>query len=107
VATTVLSRRAQFHQSRLVEHVTALSLPLQDWLRRAGGIFSIHIDPAQLWKAPQVLAGLYQEVLRQAQMLSFCDDYWYFTLLFLVLLPLVFLMRSGPNSDQPELETLS
>jgi DHA2 family multidrug resistance protein len=106
VATTVLSRRAQFHQSRLVEHVTALSLPLQDWLRRAGGIFSIHVDPAQLWKAPQVLAGLYHEVLRQAQMLSFCDDYWYFTLLFLVLLPLVFLMRSGPVSDQAEIEEM-
>jgi DHA2 family multidrug resistance protein len=107
VATTLLTRRAQFHQSRLVEHVTALSLPLQDWVRRAGEIFSINLDPTHLWQAPQVLASLYQEVVRQAQMLSFCDDYWFFTLLFLVILPLVFVMRPGPNADQPELETLS
>jgi len=36
------------------------------------------------------------EVQRQAQMLAFCDDYWFFTLLFLFLLPLVFLMRRAP-----------
>jgi MFS transporter, DHA2 family, multidrug resistance protein len=106
VATTVLSRREQFHQSRLVEHVTALSLPLHEWLHRAGGIFSTHVDPTQLWKTPQVLAGLYQEVVRQAQMLSFCDDYWVFTLLFLVLLPLVFIMRPGPVPEQAEIEEM-
>jgi DHA2 family multidrug resistance protein len=106
VATTLLARREQFHQSRLVEHVTALSLPLQNWVRRAGGMFSSRIDSAHLWQAPQVLAGVYHEVVRQAQMLSFCDDYWFFTLLFLVLLPLVFIMRPGPVSDQAEIEEL-
>jgi DHA2 family multidrug resistance protein len=95
VATTVLARREQFHQSRLVEHVTALSLPLQDWVQRAAGLFSIRIDPTHLWQAPQILAELYHEVQRQAQMFSFCDNYWSFTLLFLVLLPLVFVMRPG------------
>jgi DHA2 family multidrug resistance protein len=106
VATTLLYRREQFHQSRLVEHVTSLSLPLQEWVRQAGKIFSVHLDPSQLWQAPQVLASLYQEVVRQAQMLSFCDDYWFFTVLFLILLPLVFIMRHGAESE-PEPEKLS
>jgi DHA2 family multidrug resistance protein len=100
VATTVLARREQFHQSRLVEHVTALSQPLQDWVHRAGGMFSINVDPTQLWQTPQVIAQLYHEVVRQAQMLSFCDNYWSFTLLFLILLPLVFVMRPGPTPSK-------
>jgi MFS family permease len=61
----------------------------------AAGLFSIRIDPTHLWQAPQILAELYHEVQRQAQMFSFCDNYWSFTLLFLVLLPLVFVMRPG------------
>jgi hypothetical protein len=43
------------------------------------------------------MAGLYQEVQRQARMLAFCDDYWFFTIVFLCLLPLVFLMRRTPK----------
>jgi DHA2 family multidrug resistance protein len=95
VATTVLARREQFHQSHLVEHVTALSLPLQDWARWDGDIFSLNVDPSKLWQTPQILAELYHNVLRQAQMLSFCDNYRSFTLLFLILLPLVFVMQPG------------
>ena len=55
------------------------------------------------------MAGLYQEVLRQAKMLAFCDDYWFFTIVFLCLLPLVFLMRRGPKpaaEEEPSLEPL-
>ena len=50
------------------------------------------------WQYPQPLAGLYGEVQRQATMLAFCDDYWFFTLVFLALLPLVFLMRRAPKT---------
>ena len=41
-------------------------------------------DQLALWNAPQAMAGLYQEVLRQARMLAFCDDYWFFTIVFLL-----------------------
>ncbi|MEW6387505.1 MAG: DHA2 family efflux MFS transporter permease subunit [Thermodesulfobacteriota bacterium] len=91
-ATTLLARRSQFHQSRLVEHLTPLSLPFTEWQHRAGQVFGLGPN-WNFWDAPQAMAGLYQEVLRQAQMLAFCDDYWFFTLLFLALLPLVLLMR--------------
>jgi DHA2 family multidrug resistance protein len=91
-ATTLLSRRAQFHQNHLVEHVTPFDLPFHDWLPRAGGLLGV--DPAgNYWQAPQALAVLYQEVQRQAQMLAYGDTYRFFTLIFLALLPLVLLMR--------------
>ncbi len=96
-ATTLLSRRAQFHQSHLVEHLTPFSLPFNEWQQRIGNLFPELGTHWQWWEGRHALAGLYAEVQRQAQMLAFCDDYWFFTLLFIALLPLVLLMRRLPR----------
>ncbi len=104
-ATTLLSRRGQFHQSHLVEHLTPLSQPFNDWMHRLGALMPDVGAPWQLWNAPQALGGLYLEVQRQAQVLAFCDDYWFFTMVFLALLPLVFLMRRLPRHPPAPLET--
>jgi DHA2 family multidrug resistance protein len=106
-ATTLLARRGQFHQSRLVEHLTPYSLPFNEWRQRMTDILPDLGSNWHLWNAPQVVSGLYQEVLKQAQMLAFCDDYWFFTIVFLLLLPLVFLMRHIPRHEQePGVEAL-
>jgi DHA2 family multidrug resistance protein len=106
-ATTLLARRGQFHQSRLVEHLTPFSLPFNEWRQRMSDILPDLGSNWHLWKAPQALAGLYQEVQRQAQTLAFCDDYWFFTIVFLLLLPLVFLMRRSPrHEEKPGIEAL-
>ncbi|MGA7579179.1 MAG: DHA2 family efflux MFS transporter permease subunit [Desulfobaccales bacterium] len=97
-ATTLLSRRSQFHQSRLVEHLTPLSQPFLAWQHRLGQLLPGLGPNWHWWNAPQAMGGLYQEVQRQAQMLAFCDDYHFFTIVFLMLLPLVFLMRRLPRS---------
>ncbi len=103
-ATTLLSQRAQFHQSRLVEHLTPFSLPFNDWLHRAGQIFPGLGPDGSFWNAPQALAGLYQTVQGQAQTLAFGDVYWVFTLVFLALVPLVLLMRRAAKQDKPGME---
>jgi DHA2 family multidrug resistance protein len=109
-ATTLLSRRSQFHQSRLVEHLTPLSQPFIDWQHRLGQLMPDLGANWNWWNAPQSLAGLYQETQRQAQMLAFCDDYHFFTIVFLLLLPLVFLMRRlprhAPAPAEPKVEAL-
>jgi len=105
-ATTLLSRRGQFHQSHLVEHLTPFSLPFNDWLHRAGQIFPGLGADGSFWNAPQALAGLYQEVQRQAQSLAYCDDYWVFTLVFLALIPLVLLMRRAARTSAGATEML-
>ncbi len=97
-ATTLLSRRSQFHQSRLVEHLTPLSQPFLAWQHRLGQLLPGLGPNWHWWNTPQAMGALYQEVQRQAQMLAFCDDYHFFTIVFLMLLPLVFLMRRLPRS---------
>jgi len=96
-AATLLSRRSQFHQSRLVEHLTPLHSTFQAWQQRMTEVMPGLPPDWHWWQFKQPLAGLYMEVQRQARMLAFCDDYWFFTLLFLALLPLVFLMRRAPE----------
>jgi MFS transporter, DHA2 family, multidrug resistance protein len=108
-ATTLLARRSQFHQGRLVEHLTPLSQPFLDWQHRLSQALPDLGTNWQWWDAPQAMAGLYQEVVRQARMLAFCDDYWFFTIVFLCLLPLVFLMRHTPKqvvAEEPAAEPL-
>ncbi|MFA4904419.1 MAG: DHA2 family efflux MFS transporter permease subunit [Desulfobaccales bacterium] len=96
-ATTLLARRGQFHQNHLVEHITPLAQPFIDWQHRMSQALPELGPNWQWWNAPQAMAGLYQETVRQARMLAFCDDYWFFTIVFLCLLPLVFLMRRPPK----------
>jgi DHA2 family multidrug resistance protein len=93
VATTLLSRRAQFHQSRLVEHLTPWSLSFSGWQHRIAGIFPGLGPHWHYWDAPQAMAALYGQAQAQAMTLSFSDGYWFFTVLFLLLVPLVFTMR--------------
>jgi DHA2 family multidrug resistance protein len=96
-AATLLSRRAQFHQSHLVERLTPLDLPFQAWQKRIGEVMPGVPPDWQWWQYKQPLASLSLEVQRQAQMLAFSDDYWFFTLIVLALLPLVLLMRRAPE----------
>jgi len=99
-ATTLLARRGQLHQSRLVEHLSPLDLPFQTWQHRIGGLLHGLPPNWHWWQAHQPMGALYLEVQRQAQMLAFSDDYWFFTLVFLSLLPLVFLMRRAPKTAE-------
>ncbi len=99
-ATTLLYRRAQFHQTRLVEHLTPLDIPFQVWQHRIAELLPGIPPNWQWWQYKEPLAALYQSVHHQAQMLAFCDDYWFFTIVFLSLLPLVFLMRRAPQAAE-------
>ena len=92
-----MARRGQFHLSRLVEHLTPLDLPFQAWQHRVGQLFPGLPPNWHWWQNTQPLGALYLEAQRQAQMLAFGDNYWFFTIVFLALLPLVFLMRRAPK----------
>lgn len=98
---TLLSRRAQFHQSRLVEHINPTSLNFQQWLAQVQELLASTGLAGTDSLDRLSLAGLYREVLRQAQMLAFCDDYWLLTILFALLIPLVLIMRPDAHRTRP------
>ncbi|MGH7210294.1 MAG: DHA2 family efflux MFS transporter permease subunit, partial [Acetobacteraceae bacterium] len=92
IATTVLVRRQQYHQSILVDHVTPYSSRYDAAIQAMQQPFLHHSA-----SAPDILhqaqALLYATVQRQAAVMSYIDSFWLLGMLFLVLIPLVFLMK--------------
>ena len=94
--TTLLARRAQFHQSVLVSHMTPYDPMYQEALARSASLLQVHGSAAPD-AGLQAHAMLYGTLLRQASMLSFSDTFWVMGVLFLLIVPLMFLMRkAGP-----------
>jgi DHA2 family multidrug resistance protein len=88
-ASTLVTRREQFHQSRLVEHLQSLN-PNLDGL--TGQIVQLtHAAAGSL----TVVARLYQGAVQQAAMLSYLDAFKAFGWIFLLLLPLLLFVKPG------------
>jgi MFS transporter, DHA2 family, multidrug resistance protein len=94
--TTMLSRRAQFHQTRLVEHLSPFD-----------PAYSIYRDKIGAYLGSQGLptAGadglMYRELVRQSTTLAFTDAFLTICALILCVLPLVFLMKRDETSSGP------
>ncbi|WP_022671292.1 DHA2 family efflux MFS transporter permease subunit [Hippea alviniae] len=89
IVMTILSRRAQFHQSRLVENLT----PLNDGFNHTLDVLSLKLHDVM-----HQYAVIYKELLRQAYMLAFNDSFYFCAILFVVLIPTVFLIKKPSGS---------
>jgi MFS transporter, DHA2 family, multidrug resistance protein len=88
-AATLLTRREQFHQSRIVEQLQPLNPAYQDYAHHLGTVLGSAPDGAT------TLAGVYQQAVQQATLLSYLDDFKVLGILFLALLPLLLLVKPG------------
>ncbi len=97
--TTMLSRRAQFHQTRLVENLTPLDPGYQiAHAKIAAGL------AAKGLPASGADGVLYRELIRQSHTLAFTDAFLMICVLIICTLPLVFFMQLGkpaPGGDAP------
>lgn len=87
ISTTIVSQRAQFHQSHLVHHLTPYDLNYQFAVERLGE----YLTPKS-YLHPE--AVIYKELLRQAQALAFNDAFWVLSVAMLLMIVTVFLFRS-------------
>ncbi|MDD5711853.1 MAG: DHA2 family efflux MFS transporter permease subunit [Smithellaceae bacterium] len=92
IVATMLTRRSQFHQSRLVEHLTPFDLSYQNGLQQLSQ--ALHLQGLAPGTAQQGAAGMiYSRLLREAYMMSFNDVFYFLMVMTLITLPLVFFMR--------------
>ncbi len=96
-AATMLSRGTQIHQAYLSEHITLFDL---DYLRAASQSAQLlsqkGMDPVT---AEQGGAGIiYNELLRQAYMLSFNDVFFVLAIMMLCMLPFILFIRHVDHS---------
>ncbi len=90
--TTVLSRRAQFHQNHLVEHLTPFDTTYHLYTEKASQ-FLQYKGFENISSEYGGLGIIYKELLRQASMLSFNDAFYLVSILMISILPLVFFMK--------------
>jgi DHA2 family multidrug resistance protein len=94
IVTTMLARRAQFHQVHLIEHLTPFdrnlqqAFPQMSWILQGKG-FVPSFQNQGSWGL------IYNQLLRQASMLSFNDAFHLLSIITLLILPLVLLMKKG------------
>jgi MFS transporter, DHA2 family, multidrug resistance protein len=88
--TTALTRRAQFHQNRLVDHLSPLDRGYRMAVDRASDLLQARGAGGL---SPDVL--IHGELLRQSSMLAFNDAFFTFVLLFVLLFPVAFVMKRG------------
>jgi len=91
-ATTAVARRSQFHQNVLSSHLSAASIGTQQAL----GHMSRFIQQRgfdSVTAGEKAHAMLYQMLQQQAALLSYVDVFHIMGILFLVIIPLILLMR--------------
>jgi DHA2 family multidrug resistance protein len=97
IVTTMLARRAQFHQARLGEHLTLYD---PNYTQAVAG--TAHMLATRGAGATQAMAQaqgmMYGMLQRQAMMKSFVDCFWMLGVVFLAVIPLMFFVKSvGPH----------
>jgi len=92
--TTLLERRTQMHQARLIDHVNEMNPALHKTL---DGLSAVSLanggGPAAGGPAAQAHGILFSMIERQATMLAFLDNYKLLGVIFFAIIPIFFLMR--------------
>ncbi|HKF62932.1 MAG TPA: MFS transporter, partial [Dongiaceae bacterium] len=99
--TTILARREQYHRNILVDHIAA-----GDWrYESTAAQMAQHMASKLGGSAQQAMhvaqAQIQMMVDRQAQMLSYIDDFMLLAILFAGVIPFVFLMHKPPSAQGP------
>jgi DHA2 family multidrug resistance protein len=99
--TTLLARRQQFHQSRLIEHIRPGVPQVWSALQQFTHYFQLRgSDPVTASR--QAYAAVYGQVQQQAAMLSFVEAFKAMGLVFLVMVPLVILLKDPKKNHTPK-----
>jgi DHA2 family multidrug resistance protein len=100
IATTLLVRRSQEHQNRLVGHVDLWDAETAARLKQWTAHFIAQGSDATT-AARQATAMLYRSAVEQAQVLAYADDFWLMAVVFVGILPLIpFMRRVRPEQNE-------
>ena len=92
IVTTLLVRRAQYHQSTLSGHVHQWDPETAERLREWTDHFLQH-GADSFTASRRATAMLYRELVGQAQVLTYGDEFWLLAVIFVLVMPLLPFMR--------------
>ncbi len=92
--TTMLARRAQFHQTALAAHANTFNPQFNAAVQGTAQAFAASGTVAAQHSA---YGTLYGSILREANMFAYLDNFWLLGIASLVMIPFVFLMKRPPK----------
>ena len=96
--TTMLARRAQMHEVRLVEHLTPFDRNYQIATHQAAQMLQYRgLDPSMANQGG--LGVIYGRFLKQASMMAFNDAFYLLSIFMICIVPLVFLMKKAKGES--------
>ena len=98
IMTTIVARRAQFHQFRFAEHLNPFDPRYQMGMYKAAGVLTAKMGGAT---GTAVNGLIYQELLKQSNLFSFTDAFYFSTVIMICIIPLVLLLKRPNHSDVP------
>jgi len=99
ISSTILAQRSQFHQARIVEHVSLYDPATVQALSHWKQLFPGQGDT-------NALGYIYNDVQRQAGMLGYIDIFTFMTVVTLLVIPFAFLIRGKKKDAAPPPEVL-
>jgi DHA2 family multidrug resistance protein len=92
LATTLLVRRSQAHQTTLVSHLDIWDADTTAKLKQWTAHF-VSQGSDSYTAGRRALAMLYRGAIEQAQVMAYADDFWLISVLFICIVPLIPLMH--------------
>jgi DHA2 family multidrug resistance protein len=93
IATTMLDRRSQFHQSRLAENVRPANPLVDQIIEQLTQLRIVRGGVSSVVGHDQAFGLLSRMVREQARVIAYLDIFWLFWVMILATIPLVFLMK--------------
>ena len=99
--STVLARRAQFHQSNLVSHLTPFDMPYQIAVEKLKAFF--HTLGFTDTMAKMAADGsIYRNLIKLASMIAFNDTFWLMSIMLVATLPLLLIFKRPRHGEHME-----
>jgi DHA2 family multidrug resistance protein len=95
IVTVLTDRRSQFHQSRLVEHVTPLNPAVDRWIDYYAQTRMVRGGVSRVVAEQQGMGLVSRMVHNQAREMAYLDGFWVFSIMALAAIPLVLLMKKA------------
>jgi MFS transporter, DHA2 family, multidrug resistance protein len=95
IMTTLLARRAQFHQFRLTEQLNPFDYHYQIGMHKAAAVLGAKAAGVNNLAAHGVI---YQQLMRQSTLFAFTDAFYLSTIIMLCVIPLVLLLKRPKNA---------
>lgn len=96
--TTLLARRAQFHQARFAEQLNPFDMHYQMGMGKAAAVLAAKTGGATSAAANGVI---YQGLMKQSNLFAFNDAFHMSAMIALCVLPLVFLLKRPKSGSSP------